>query len=249
VVKFPHFSYELEHSGSFLRRDAIRGREHSLPWSRAGTRKGSSKETADADAPLVARLKQRDQQAFLNLYDRYRRPVYRFLVHMTASAVVAEELTQDVFVAILDAVCSGTIESFDPGKGTLEGYLLGIARNLVREERRRTHRLVPLESVFETPEWNRFLDRFCKEQQGKDAETLLTLQSELRALYRAILALPDQYRETMVLCGIEERSYREAATILQCSEGTIASRMNRAKALLAAKLRGEAPDEVNASAT
>jgi hypothetical protein len=39
------------------------------------------------------------------------------------------------------------------------------------------------------------------------------------------------------LCSLQEKSYRDAAVILQCSEGTIASRMNRAKALLAAKLQ------------
>lgn len=168
---------------------------------------------------------------------------------MTGSVAVAEELTQEVFVAILDAMSSGKLGQFDPGKGTLEGYLLGIARNLAREERRRTHRLLPLESVLETPEWNRLLDRFCQENQMRDAETCLTVRSELKVLYDAILELPDHYRETIVLCSLQERSYEEVAAILQCSTGTIASRMNRAKALLAAKLRVSAPHEMNASAT
>ncbi len=218
-------------------------------WSRTGNRKHTSKDNADSEAQLVERLKQRDEQAFLNLYDRHRRSVYRFLTHVTGSAAVAEELTQGVFVAILDAMCSGTIGQFDPGKGTLEGYLLGIARNLAREERRKAHRLVPLESIFETPEWNRFLDKFCRDNQMKDAETALTIQSDLNLLWSAILELPHPYRETIVLCGLEERSYQEAAAILQCSEGTVASRLNRAKALLAAKLRRPAANKVKASAT
>jgi RNA polymerase sigma-70 factor (ECF subfamily) len=203
---------------------------------------------AHPDAQLVERLKQRDEHAFLDLYDRHRRAVYRFLRHTTGSVDAAEELTQAVFVAILDAICSGAIEQFDPEKGTLEGYLLGIARNLARKERRKIHRLVSLESAFETPEWNRFLEEFCQENQKGDAETLLAVQAELRTLYRAILELPDHYRETIVLCSLQEKSYQEVAAILQCSEGTVASRMNRAKALLAAKLRGAAADEVNTSA-
>lgn len=218
-------------------------------WSRTGNGKRRSKDGADPDARLVERLKQRDQQAFLNVYDRYRNPVYRFLMHMTGSVVVAEELTQDVFMAILAAMCSGTIKQFDPEKGTLEGYLLGIARNLAREERRKAHRLVPLESIFETPEWSRFLEKFWRENQMQDAEARLAVQSELQVLYRAILELPRQYRETIVLCSLQERSYEEAAAILQCSEGTVASRMNRARALLAVKLRRSTPDEVNTSAT
>jgi RNA polymerase sigma-70 factor (ECF subfamily) len=229
--------------------DAVQGREHSLLWSRTRSWKKSSKDNADLDAQLVERLKRRDEHAFLDLYDRHRRSVYRFLMHMTGSLAVAEDLTQEVFVVVLDGICSGAIEKFDPAKGTLEGYLLGIARNLAREERRRTQRLVPLASVCETPEWNRFLDKFFRENQTQDAETILAVQSELKVLYSAILDLPHHYRETIVLCSLEERSYQEVAVILQCSEGTVASRMNRAKALLAAKMRGPAADEVNASAS
>jgi RNA polymerase sigma-70 factor, ECF subfamily len=220
-----------------------------LLWSRNGNRKKTSRENAGPEAQLLDRLKQRDEGAFLDLYDCHRLSVYRFLMHMTGSVAVAEDLTQGVFVAILDAICSGTIGQFDPGKGTLEGYLLGIARNLAREEHRKTHRLVALESVFETPEWNRLLDRFCRENQTQDAETLLAAQSDLKLLYSAILDLPHPYRETVVLCSLQERSYQEAAAILQCSEGTVASRLNRAKALLAAKMRGRAANEVKASAT
>lgn len=233
--------------GSFCVGDAIQGREHSLRWPRPGNWTKNSKKDSDSDVQLLGRLKQRDERGFLDLYDRHRRSVYRFLMHMTGSVVFAEELTQEVFVVILDAMCNGTIGQFDPGKGTLEGYLLGIARNLAREQRRMAHRLLPLDSVLETPEWRKLLDKSCQENQARDAETLLALHSELKALYDAILELPTHYRETIVLCGLQERSYQEVAAILRCSEGTVASRMNRAKVLLAAKLRRPALDEVNTS--
>jgi RNA polymerase sigma-70 factor, ECF subfamily len=220
-----------------------------LLWPRTGNGTKASKTDPASDAQLLERLKQRDEHGFLNLYDRFGRPVYRFLMHMTGSVAIAEDLTQEVFLVILDAMGSGAIKQFDPQKGTLEGYLLGIARNLVRAERRRTGRLLPLAGFFETPEWDRFLNRLSLERQKQDAESLLAVQSELKMLYRAILELPHQYRETIVLCSLQERSYQEVAVILQCSQGTIASRMNRAKALLAAKLRGPAADEVKASTT
>ena len=242
------YSINFNRPGSSCVEDAIQGRGHSLLWSRVGTRKKTSKDNADPEAQLVDRLKQRDESAFLELYDRHRRSVYWFLVHMTGSVAIAEDLTQGVFVAILEKIGSGTIEQFDPGKGPLEGYLLGIARNLAREERRRTHRFASLENVFETPEWERFLDKFCRENQIHDAETQLAAQSDLKLLYAAILDLPHPYRETIVLCSLQEKSYRQAAAILQCSEGTVASRLNRAKALLAAKLQGPAANEVKTSA-
>lgn len=183
----------------------------------------------------------------MKIYDLHRRSVYRFVMHMTGSLTIAEELTQDVFVAILDSMCTGTVVQLDPEKGTLEGYLLGIARNLARTERRKAHRLVPLDSVLDTPEWNKLLDRLVQENPFWDAATLLSAHSDLKVLHHAIHELPDHYREVVVLCSLQEKSYRDAAAILQCSEGTIASRMNRAKALLAAKLRRSAPKEVNAS--
>jgi RNA polymerase sigma-70 factor (ECF subfamily) len=218
-----------------------------LLWSRTGNRKTTSKDEADPEAQLLERLKQREESAFLELYDRHRRSVYWFLVHMTGSIALAEDLTQGVFVAILEKIGSGAIGQFDPGKGALEGYLLGIARNLAREERRKTHRFASLEIVFETPEWEWFLDKFCRENQIRDTETQLAAQSDLKLLYRAILDLPHPYRETIVLCSLQEKSYRQAAAILQCSEGTVASRLNRAKALLAAKLQGPAANEVKRS--
>jgi RNA polymerase sigma-70 factor, ECF subfamily len=237
---------KLSEGGSFCVGNAIQGREHPLLWPRTGNGTKASKTASDAQ--LLESLKQRNEHAFLDLYDRFGRPVYRFLMHMTGSVAVAEDLTQEVFLVILDTISSGAIKQFDPQKGTLEGYLLGIARNLVRAERRRTVRLLPLEELFETAAWNQFLDKLSPEYQKQDAENLLTLQSELKVLYRAILQLPHQYRETIVLCSLQERSYQEVAVILQCSPGTIASRMNRAKALLAAKLRGSAANEVKASA-
>lgn len=212
-------------------------------WSGTRKRTKRSKDVIESDADLLARLKKRDERAFLALYDRYRRPVYRFLMHMTGSFSTAEELTQEVFVAILDAMCVGTVGQFDPGKGSMEGYLMGIARNLAREEHRRVNRLQPLDTVVESPEWDRLMEKFS--QPGQDASMLLTTHSELKVLYRAILELPAHYREVVILCSLEEKSYQQAAAVLRCSEGTIASRMNRAKALLAAKLRRLAPDAVN----
>jgi len=51
-----------------------------------------------------------------------------------------------------------------------------------------------------------------------------------------LLALPEQYREVIVLCDLEEMSYADAATILDCTTGTVASRLHRAHAVLKTKI-------------
>jgi len=217
---------------------AIQGRTHSLRWSwKSKNTEGSRDSAASSDAELASRLQQKDERAFLTLYDLHRSSVFRFLMHMTGSIAVAEELTQEVFVVILDAICTGKIGKFDPQKGTLEGYLFGIARNLVRADQRRTRSLVSLDNIIETPEREHLLSAMFQDSPKQDVAALMAVRSELRVLYRAIRELPEQYREAIVLCGLQEKSYRDAAIVLQCSEGTIASRMNRAKAILAAKLR------------
>jgi RNA polymerase sigma-70 factor (ECF subfamily) len=219
---------------------------YKLQWLRIGKRADDLKnDPALSGAQLAERLKRKDEHAFLQLYDLHHRAVYRFLMHLTGSIAVAEELTQDVFVAILDAMCTGTIGQFDPQKGTWEGYLLGIARNLARAERRRANRVISLDCILETPEWNLLLKRLCENVDLGDVENLLVTRSELEALHRAILELPEHYREALVLCSLQDKSYRDAAAILQCSEGTVASRMNRAKTILAAKLRESAPNRSN----
>lgn len=220
-----------------------------LQWFRRDTPAREEKGDADSDADLAVSLRRQDQRAFLRLYDRHGRTIYRFLVHMTGSIAVAEELTQDVFVAVLDAMRSGTICNFDASRGTLEGYLLGIARNLARGEMRRTHRLVSLDSGAETHEWNSLMERLGQTDQTSSGIPLVVARSEVRALYRAILELPVHYREAVVLCGLQEKSYHQAADVLRVSEGTIASRMNRARALLAAKLGKSQSEKTDTSAT
>jgi RNA polymerase sigma-70 factor (ECF subfamily) len=233
--KFQRIPNKMEVSASDV---AIQARTYSLQWSWIRRKaEGSKNRSASDHAELGERLKQRDELAFMSLYDLHRSTVFRFLMHMTGSIAAAEELTQEVFVVILDAMCAGSVGQFDPKKGTLEGYLLGIARNLARSEQRRMHRLISWDNVAETPEWERLLNTMFQENRNSDMATLMASRSELRVLYRAIQDLPQHYREVVVLCGLQEKSYKDAALILRCSEGTVASRMNRAKAILAARLR------------
>jgi RNA polymerase sigma-70 factor, ECF subfamily len=65
----------------------------------------------------------------------------------------------------------------------------------------------------------------------------LASAAEIQALRRAVLSLPIRYREVVVLCDLQELSYLDAAAALDCAVGTVRSRLHRARAFLAAKLR------------
>lgn len=63
------------------------------------------------------------------------------------------------------------------------------------------------------------------------------------AVTAAIDRLPDEYREAVVLCDLEDVSYAEAAEIMECPVGTVRSRLHRGRRLLQAELRSELPED------
>src|SRR5262245_51369361 len=78
------------------------------------------------DAQLVTRTAEGDRDAFAALFERHHHSVYRFCVQMTGSRDAAEDLTQEVFMALARSAAG-----YDPGRGSLPTYLYGIARRLV----------------------------------------------------------------------------------------------------------------------
>ncbi|HUB78959.1 MAG TPA: sigma-70 family RNA polymerase sigma factor [Bryobacteraceae bacterium] len=180
--------------------------------------------SAQSDDELLFRLRSGDEQAFAALYRRRQGAIYRFALHMSASAEAAEDITQEVFLALLREDCG-----YDPGRGTLSGYLFGIARKLVLRSLERGRSDVPLESEGEdvAPRHLAVID---------DPLVGLAQHEAIEALRRAVQALPRRYREVVVLCDLEEVDYAVAAVALGCPIGTVRSRLHRARALLLEKL-------------
>jgi len=188
------------------------------------------------DEDLLQRMRAGDEEAFLTLYRRRQGAIYRFAYHMTGSASTAEDVTQEVFLALIRKDCG-----FDPLRGTLSGYLFGIARKLVLRHLDRSRGLTELD-----PEAH---DRVPPESaMGDDPVVELIRREGIEHLRRAILALPKRYREVVVLCDLEELDYVAAAAALDCPIGTVRSRLHRARALLLERLqqRREARPRVSA---
>lgn len=179
------------------------------------------------DREMLRQLKKGNEQAFSTLYERYQGPIYRFALHMSGNNGTAEEITQEVFMALIT-----NTKGYDETKGTLAGYLFGIARNLTRRSLEQSRCLEPLaEDVTETE----------SNVPASDLDILADLsKAELvECLRKAVLALPEQYREIVVLCDLEEMNYDDAAALLNCSPGTVASRLHRARATLKTRLKGQ----------
>ena len=171
---------------------------------------------------LIARIAVGDREAFGELYRLCRPDVYRYAAHMSGSPAMAEDVVQDVFLAVIrDA------GRYRPGRSGVLPWLLGIAHNHVRRWRhRRTFVALP-------PEDSRAGRSLAAET---DPIGDLTRERHEAELSRALLALPARYREVVVLCDLQELSYETAAAALGCAIGTIRSRLHRGRAKLARAL-------------
>jgi RNA polymerase sigma-70 factor, ECF subfamily len=179
------------------------------------------------DQELLRQLAKGNEAAFRTLYERHQGAIYRFALHMTGNSASAEEITQEVFMLLIR-----NPKNYDARKGELAGYLYGIARNLARRGTQQTQFNVPLD------EEGAGQDEFAL---AGDLDVLEELsQAELiDCLRKAVLALPGQYREVVVLCDLEEMSYEQAGEVLGCAPGTVASRLHRARAMLKTKLSAQ----------
>jgi RNA polymerase sigma-70 factor, ECF subfamily len=177
------------------------------------------------DSELIRCLRTRDTAAFIALYDRFNRNIFRFLLHMTGSLHESEELLQAVFTTVWEGTSTGMFERFDEGRGTLEGYLLGIARNAARRLLANRARTVSVDQFGSS--------HGTLELSGADAGLATVEQRfETQRLREAILQLPVKYREAITLCCLRDMNYEDAAKVMNCSIGTVGSRVNRGKRLL-----------------
>lgn len=172
-----------------------------------------------------------DEEAFTALYRRRQAGVYRFALHMSGSASVADDVTQEVFMVLMREG-----RNYDPARGSVAAYLYGIARNYVLRAFERERPLVQL-SDGEGGETGAPLAADGLLVSEQDPLGDLTRGETIERVRRAVLALPTHYREAVVLCDLHEMSYADAASTLDCAVGTVRSRLHRARLMLAEKLR------------
>ena len=191
-----------------------------------------------SDGDLVRSMLAGDEEALALLYRRRQAGVYRFALQMSGSKTIAEDVTQEVFLFLMR---DGHV--FDPARGALSAFLLGVARNHVLRRLRVDQLLAPLgdDSDDELPSLHATSD-LCPLEDLTRAETIESVR-------KAVLSLPPKYREVVVLCELQDVSYVETAEILGCAIGTVRSRLHRARALLVEKLRPAAQAEETGAAT
>src|SRR5580658_7570405 len=147
---------------------------------------------------------------FRDAFHRHKDIVYRFAYRMTGSSSMAEDVVQDCFVAFWQKP-----DAYDPARGALRSFLLGIARNLVLK-RWRSER--PYEEL--------------NEEMGDERACLpfdIEGQERAESVKRAVLLLPPLQREAVILAEYEEMSLQEIAQATAAEIAAVKSRLHRAR--------------------
>lgn len=173
------------------------------------------------DALLLENAGNGDQDAFRELYERHRLPVFRFAYRLLGSVEFAEDVTHDCFLSLIRRP-----EDFDPDRASLRTYLFSAARNLAFKHFRRLGREATL-------------DEFEVEGSDESHQPLKrVLQEELVKHVRdAVINLPPLQREALILFEYEGLRLEEIATITETDVGAIKSRLHRARERLKRALR------------
>ncbi|MEA2451659.1 MAG: eukaryotic-like serine/threonine-protein kinase [Actinomycetota bacterium] len=164
----------------------------------------------EPDPQILSSARRGDTRAFEVLVRSYQADVWRLCLHITGNPAMADDVTQDAFVRIF---------RFLPryrGDSKFSTWTFAIARNCALDELRRSKRRQAL------------ADRAHMQREVEHTE-----QSSGVEVREAVASLQLELRESIVLIDMLGESYRDAARILDVPEGTVKSRVHRARLQLA----------------
>jgi RNA polymerase sigma-70 factor (ECF subfamily) len=182
------------------------------------------------DNELVQRFLAGEEEAFLQIVGKYKNPITNFISMMIGDYDLAVDLSQDTFLRVYR-----NIESY---KNTFQfsTWIYRIASNLAIDELRwRRRRGISRRSSNPPVESEESSDPVVVDGGRKPDEQCIDNEHR-RLLADAIRSLPARYRSVFVLKEVEDLPYEKIGEVLNCSVGTVKSRLHRAKNLLRKKL-------------
>src|SRR5438552_19186062 len=185
-----------------------------------------------SDHALLEATRTGDGDAFAELVGRYRNQITSYIYRMTNDYDGAVDLAQETFVRVYR-----TAERYQTGYA-FSTYIYRTATNLAISElrKRKRRRLVSLTGLLASDDGQEARDFNPPDDRPLQDVSLVELERRT-TVQRAIATLPEKYRAPLVLRDGEGKSYDEIASILSTSEGTVKSRINRARNFLRDKMR------------
>lgn len=203
-----------------------------FPTTAAGALRRNLASSENPQVEWVRRAQAGDVQAFEQLFNHYQRGVYNAIFQMVRSESDAADLTQEVFIRVWRSL--PRLEAPEAFASWLYRIATNRTRNWIRDNSR-----VRQESLDQPPVGD-------EQETGQreiadfsaDPAALSQTHHLQDAVQRAVLELSDDHRLVVTLHHLEGRPVEEIAQIMQCSVGTVKSRLSRARDHLRRKLAG-----------
>jgi len=178
---------------------------------------------------FIERLKARDERAFIELVEAYEGRVFRLVLRMLGRRDEAEDMAQEVFVQVFKAI--GQFR----GDSKLSTWLYRIAVNLCKNRmkylaRRYADAQAELEPIIERTELGEA--RVATYASVARPDQMVEGYQVEQIVHRCIELLEPDFREVLVLRDVEDLTYEEIGEITGLAEGTVKSRIHRARAML-----------------
>src|SRR5215813_7329616 len=187
---------------------------------------------AASDHALLEATRTGDEDAFAQLVSRYRNQITSYIYRMTSDYDGAVDLAQETFVRVYRAA-----DRYQQSHA-FSTYIYRIATNLAISElrKRKRRRLVSLTGLFQSSDGSE--PREFNPPDERPLQDCNLVDTERKdAIKRAISTLPEKYRAPLILRDVEGKSYTDIAQILGTSEGTVKSRISRARGFLREKMK------------
>jgi RNA polymerase sigma-70 factor, ECF subfamily len=176
----------------------------------------------DTDHEVIAGCQRGDEEAFRELFESHKDKVYSIALRYAGDPAAAMDIVQDTFLKLMDRI--GQFR----GESSFDSWLYRLVVNSCLDYRRRQKRWMPM------------VDEFFDTFRAPQPTTLQELMQDERQqqVQDVVARLSPEHKMIVVLRYTEGLSYEEIADVLQCSRGTVASRLNRAHKVLERRLSG-----------
>ena len=173
---------------------------------------------------LVARCRQGEDEAWRELVDLFGQKIYSVAYHFTLKREDAEELAQEIFLKIFE-----NLHRYD-GSFPLTAWIVSLSRNLCIDRYRRRKREKSFRFVTD--------DAVAPMLRSKDDPAADALKNErTKILFSALAEIPEDLAEILVLRDLDGLAYEEIGLALELPDGTVKSRLFRARTEVARKIR------------
>lgn len=179
------------------------------------------------ETDMIKRCKSGDRDAFNELVTKYQSPVMNMAYNMLSNYDDAADAAQEVFIRVYKG-----LKTFQ-GKSSLTTWIYKITTNVCADALRKRRSAGETVSINAPPDSGGAPDIVSGDPEPDEQHER---NERIKAVRKAISELKEEYREVLTLCDIEQLSYEEAAEIIRCPEGTVKSRLNRARNALRKKL-------------